>query len=155
MRRSNPFQGTSPLDLSPVVLVADDEPVLLTIIRDALRDDQFRVLTAGDGEHALALAEAIVPEVLVTDVTMPGLDGFGLVRAVHRLYPGLPVVLMTGNSHYRDRPVEEVAAEHGACAVLAKPFDIDDLRLAVQSAMSLPSSIGPRPEPGTDADKAA
>jgi CheY-like chemotaxis protein len=155
MGRSAPAQGTSPLDLSPVVLVADDENAILDILRVTLRADQLRVLTARDGEHALALAEAIVPEVLVTDVAMPGLDGFGLVRAIRRLYPELPVILMSGDSHYRNRPLEELAAEHGAFAVLRKPFDVDDLRQAVQGAMTLPSSASPMPDRDSKIDRAA
>ena len=155
MGRSTPAQGTSPLDLSPVVLIADDETAILDILRVTLRDDQVRVLTARDGEHALALAEAIVPEVLVTDVAMPGLDGFGLVRAIRRLYPELPVILMSGDTHYRNRPLEEVAAEHGAFAVLMKPFDVDDLRQAVQGAMTVPSSVSPTPDRASEVDRAA
>src|SRR5262245_40647060 len=155
MGRSTPAQGTSPLDLSPVVLIADDDSAILEILRVTLRAEQFRVLTARDGEHALALAEAIVPEVLVTDVAMPGLDGFGLIRAVRRLYPELPVILMSGDSQYRDRPIAEMATEHGAFAVLRKPFDIEDLRQAVQVATSLPSSASSPPDRRNDVDRAA
>jgi hypothetical protein len=49
-------QSTSPLDLSPVVLIADDERALLELLGQALRADLFRVLTAADGQHALALS---------------------------------------------------------------------------------------------------
>jgi DNA-binding NtrC family response regulator len=142
-------QSTSPLDLSPVVLIADDERALLELLREALMADLFRVLTAADGQHALALAEASVPEVLVTDVAMPRLDGFGLVRALRRLYPGLPVIVMSGDPYYGERPVEDVAAEHGAFATLMKPFDVDDLRQAVQSVVSRPGAMG------SGADRAA
>src|SRR5262245_57662269 len=155
MGRSTPAQGTSPLDLSPVVLIADDETAILDILRVTLRADQVRVLTAGDGEHALALAEAIVPEVLVTDVAMPGLDGFGLVRAIRRLYPELPVILMSGDTRYRNRPLEEVAAEHGAFAALMMPFDVEDLRQAVQGAMAVPISAAPTPDQDSKVDRAA
>ena len=139
-----PVRGRPPLDLSPVVLIADDERALLELLRYALNAERFRVLTAADGHSALALAEASMPEALVADVGMPGLDGFGLIRAVRGLYPSLPVIVMSGDSYYRGRPVEAVAAEHGAVATLMKPFDVAELQQAVRRVVSpaSPQSAG-------------
>ena len=78
-----------PLDFAPVALVADDDRVIRELCREVLETEALRVLTASNGQEALAIAEAWVPDVLVTDVTMPGLDGFGLVRALRR--PRRPV----------------------------------------------------------------
>jgi DNA-binding response OmpR family regulator len=118
------------------VLIADDERALLEILRYALNAERFQVLTAADGYHALALAEASMPEALVADVSMPGLDGFGLIRAVRGFYPSLPVIVMSGDAYYGGRPVEEVAAEHGAVATLMKPFDVAELQQAVRRVVS-------------------
>lgn len=129
-------QATKPsLDFAPVVLIADDDRVIRELCREVLEAEALRVLTAANGQEALALAEAWMPDVLVTDVVMPSLDGFGLVRALRRLYPGVPVIVMTGDEEYGGRPVEEVATEHGVVATFTKPFDVAQLEAAVRRAV--------------------
>jgi two-component system chemotaxis response regulator CheY len=134
--RPSPAPTVPPPNLAPVVLIADNEATLLELFRDALADDQLRVLTATNGREALALAEKCVPDVLVTDVVMPRLDGFGLVGAVRRLYPDIPVIIMTGDATYQDRPIEALAAEVGAVATFLKPFDLAELHQAVRGVIS-------------------
>jgi len=131
------------LDLAPVVLIVDDERSLLELFCVILEDEQFRVLTAANGQEALTLANASMPDVLVTDVAMPRLDGFGLMRAVRSLYPSMPVIVMTGQDSYAGRPVGVVAAELGAVATLMKPFDLTVLYEAIRSV--IPSRTQPRP----------
>jgi CheY-like chemotaxis protein len=130
------------LDFAPVALVADDDRVIRELCREVLEAEAIRVLTAANGQEALALAEAWIPDVLVTDVVMPSLDGFGLVRALRRLYPEVPVIVITGDEEYGGRPIEEVAAEHGAAAIFTKPFDVAQLEAAVRSAVPY---LGPKP----------
>jgi CheY-like chemotaxis protein len=131
-----------PLDFAPVALVADDDRVVRELCREVLETEALRVLTASNGQEALAIAEAWVPDVLVTDVTMPGLDGFGLVRALRRLYPEIPVIVITGEEEYDGRAVQAVASDHGVLATLMKPFDVAALGAVVRSAVPY---LGPRP----------
>ena len=135
--RPFPLPQAPPLDLVPVVLIADNDRTLRELFRDILEDDRFRVLTAANGQEALALAETTMPDVLVTDVAMPSLDGFGLVRAVRRLYPGMPIIVISGDDCYAGRPTEDVAAELGAAATFMKPFDLAVLHRAVRSVVPL------------------
>ena len=96
-----PTQSSRPsLDFAPVALIADDDRVIRELCREVLEAEALRVLTAANGQEALALAEAWIPDVLVTDVVMPSLDGFGLVRALRRLYPEVPVIMITGDEEY-------------------------------------------------------
>jgi CheY-like chemotaxis protein len=140
------------LDFAPVAIIADDDRVIRELCREVLEADALRVLTAANGQEALALAEAWIPDVLVTDVVMPSLDGFGLVRALRRLYPEVPVIVITGDEEYAGRPIEEVAAEHGAVATFTKPFDVAQLEAAVRSAVPY---LGPKPHPDTTGVRAA
>jgi CheY-like chemotaxis protein len=117
----------------PVVLVVDDEPAIRHLCREILKSAHLRVLTAADGREALALAETCKPDVLVTDVTMPRVDGFGLIRALRRRYPDMPAIVTSGDEEYGGRPVQEVAAEHGAIWTYFKPFDVALLRDVVVS----------------------
>ena len=91
-------RSTSSLDFAPVVLIADDNRLMREFCCEALDGKALRLLTAVDGQEALALAEAWIPDVLITDVAMPRLDGFGLIRALRRLYPNMPIIVMTGTT---------------------------------------------------------
>ena len=148
-----PTQSSRPsLDFAPVAIIADDDRVIRELCREVLEAETLRVLTAANGQEALALAEAWIPDVLVTDVAMPSLDGFGLIRALRRLYPEVPVIVMTGDEEYKGRPIEEVAAEHGVVATFAKPFDVEELDAAVRSAVPY---LGPKLHRDTTGVRAA
>ena len=140
------------LDFAPVAIIADDDRVIRELCREVLEAEALRVLTAANGQEALALAEAWMPDVLVTDVVMPSLDGFGLIRALRRLYPEVPVIVITGDEEYEGRPIEEVAAEHGAAATFIKPFDVTQLEAAVRSAVPF---LRPKPHGDTTGVRAA
>ena len=121
------------LDFAPVVLIADDDRMIRELCREALEHDHVRVLTAANGEEALALADRWMLDVLVTDIAMPGVDGFGLLRALRRQYPGMSAIAMTADTDYHGRSVQEVATEHEIAWTLLKPFDVSLLCAAVKS----------------------
>ncbi|OGK90407.1 MAG: hypothetical protein A2X51_15370 [Candidatus Rokubacteria bacterium GWC2_70_24] len=103
------------------ILVADDEPPILELIRFTLEDDQVRVVEARDGLEALRLAQAVRPELCFLDVQMPELDGLAVCRLL-RQDPGLAgsrIVMLTAASQEADR-VRGLAA--GADGYLTKPF---------------------------------
>jgi PAS domain S-box-containing protein len=80
-----------------LVLVVDDEDLVREMITEHLEDVGYRVLTAANGSEALALlAAGEAVDVLVTDLSMPGLDGLAVIRAAQERRPGLPAVLLTG-----------------------------------------------------------
>jgi CheY-like chemotaxis protein len=109
---------------SPAILVVEDEPLLLMIVSETLRDAGYAVLEAGDGESALRIIEA-EPDIdlLISDVKMPGLNGYQLVEASLTLRPDLKVLLMTG---YAQEPIPKRMTQAGI-RVLHKPFDFDKL----------------------------
>ena len=103
------------------ILVADDEPPILELIRFTLEDDRVRVVEARDGLEALRLAQAVRPELCFLDVRMPELDGLAVCRLL-RQDPGLAgsrIVMLTAASQEADR-VRGLAA--GADGYLTKPF---------------------------------
>jgi CheY-like chemotaxis protein len=135
------------LDFAPVVLIADDNRLMREFCCEALAGKALRLLTAGDGQAALALAEAWIPDVLITDLAMPRLDGVGLIRALRRLYPHVPVIVMTADAASGGRSIDELAAELGPVAILQKPFDLSLLDEAVRRAVPLLDGGAPRPVP--------
>ncbi|TCZ53887.1 ATP-binding protein [Roseicella aquatilis] len=105
------------------VLLVDDEPSVRAVMAAALADGGHHVAEAPDGRSALDLLEGgLCPDVLVTDLAMPGgMDGLTLVREARRLRPGLPAVLITGHTGDAIRSELEEAAGSGPFALLRKP----------------------------------
>ena len=103
------------------VLVVDDDPLILEVLRTVLDLEEFRVSTATDGETGLAMLAQDRPDVVVVDVMMPGLDGLEVCRRIKGdpATASLPVVLLTA----RDRVEDQEAGEAAGCdAYLTKPF---------------------------------
>jgi len=142
--RSHPRLHQPSLDFAPVVLVADDNRMIREQCREILERDDLRVLTAANGDEALVLADRWIVDVLVTDIEMPGLDGFGLLHALRCRYPGVSAIVMTGHADYHGRAVPEVATEHGVAWTLLKPFDAPLLREAVRMQCERGSGVTPR-----------
>ena len=79
------------------VLVVDDDPEIRMLLSRRLRRSGYSVDDAADGEEALALVEKATPDVVVTDMAMPRLDGLGLIAALRKIDPQLPVIVLTGH----------------------------------------------------------
>lgn len=103
------------------ILVADDEPPILELIRFTLEDDQVRVVEARGGLEALRLAQAVRPELCFLDVRMPDLDGLALCRLLRQdpALAGSRIVMLTAASQEADRALGLAA---GADGYLTKPF---------------------------------
>jgi DNA-binding NtrC family response regulator len=114
------------------VLVCDDKENFLKLFRRILPDDRFEVLTASDGDRALALLAATDVDVVVSDIRMPGADGLTVLREARARDPEVEVVLMTAYARVADA-VE--AMRQGAYDYLAKPFEPDEAVLVVERAL--------------------
>lgn len=115
----------------PTVLVVEDEPRILEIITFLLEEEQLRVLQAHGGEAALSLLEEVQPDLIISDVKMPGMDGFTLCKQV-RANPTLshvPFIFLTGKG---DRADVRRGMRLGADDYLTKPFEPEELLSAVQ-----------------------
>jgi len=104
------------------VLVADDEPAIVEMIRDILEEYGFRVVTAANGAEALRLVDEAAPDVVLLDMNMPVLDGEGFVAAVRERGLRIPIVIMTAGSS-----AKRWATQLGADGYLSKPFDLSNL----------------------------
>ncbi|MFB6249264.1 MAG: response regulator [Salinibacter sp.] len=118
------------------VLVVDDEKFILETTREALRDVGYRVLTATGGEEALrTIEETDGPvDVVVTDLRMPDMNGFDLIRTLRARKPGLSIVAASGVADGRT----DEALDAGAHAFLAKPFTVETLQSTLHEALHAP-----------------
>ena len=120
--------------MSERVLVADDDPDILTVVKINFELDGFEVETAVDGEDALQKASANPPNVIVLDIMMPRMDG---LTALHRLRnqastANVPIILLTA----RGLPEDRVRGlELGADDYITKPFDITELAARVRAVV--------------------
>ena len=112
-------------DRRPVVLVVDDSPTALEAARRLLEDHRYRVVTATHGKDAWSALQDLHPDLILTDIEMPHLDGFGLLRMVRAdlALADVPVVFMTAN------PVHHIRAgkQNGINGFVMKPYKEEDL----------------------------
>jgi CheY-like chemotaxis protein len=118
----------------PRVLVVDDDPAIRLICTTWLSLDGYEVLEAANGQDALELAFTAEPDVVLLDLSMPVLDGFGLAAALRadERTSELPFVVITGESSPR---VTHRAYEMGAAGFFTKPFDPGALAEFVRSVV--------------------
>jgi two-component system, OmpR family, alkaline phosphatase synthesis response regulator PhoP len=111
--------------VSDCVLVVDDDPSILAVVTDVLLDEGYRVVAASNGAEALRRMAADVPAVLVTDLTMPVMDGHSLVEAcrAQRHMDAMPIVVMSAEA----RAGFDSVSNLGVQELLTKPFDIGRL----------------------------
>lgn len=119
-----------------VLVVDDEEPFLLSLV-DALAPHaaRFGVITALSGAQALELAERTHVDLVITDLKMPGMSGFELLRRLGAHHPHLPVVVMTA---FFSPEIESELAAIAPVAVLDKPLDLDELIGVVTRTLSGP-----------------
>lgn len=102
------------------VLIIDDDPQFLLTLGAYLEDSGYRVIQAGDGEEGVELFARHHPDVVVTDLRMPRLDGVGVLRAIKEQSPETPLIVFTGTSgHYGT----DLLHQQGAWCCLFKPLD--------------------------------
>ncbi len=112
------------------ILLVDDEPGVLFTLGEVLTDRGHRVVSARSGAEALTkLDEA---DTVLTDLSMPGMDGLELMAQVVQRDPALPVILLTAHGSER---VAVAAMKQGAYHYLAKPFDIDEVAVVIERAL--------------------
>lgn len=116
------------------ILFCEDNPTIRRLLAVALRGTPHEVEIAADGAEGLRLAEVMTPDLIVTDISMPDMDGFALVAAVRR-HPRLksvPVLVMSATME-KDK-LESLLAQ-GANGYLTKPFSPQSLRDTIEAAL--------------------
>lgn len=117
------------------LLVVDDEPGLRTALKAYLEDEGFAVTTANDGEEGVQKAQELLPDVVISDVMMPRLDGYGLLKKLRddERLGGTPVIFLTAKGMTADR----IAGFQAGCDdYIPKPFDPDELVARVRNVVN-------------------
>jgi two-component system response regulator AtoC len=115
----------------PTVLIVDDERTLARAVKAFLAESGYEAEVAGDAETALALLERLRPDVVFTDVRLPGMSGIELLKRIREFDAAIPVVIMTAHGTI-EGAVE--AVKLGAFDYLKKPVDLEELKLLADRA---------------------
>ena len=114
------------------ILVVEDEPLIRLVICDDLREAGFEVVEACNADEAIVLLAALTPDLISSDVQMPGsIDGSGLLAFVKKTYPHIPVIIASGNWDPTAKEMESAAR------ILTKPFTADALLKAIQEELGI------------------
>jgi DNA-binding NtrC family response regulator len=116
------------------VLVVDDDRKIRTLLLDTLSALGYKTLGAEDGEEALALLEKQKPDVVISDIKMPKLNGLSLLRNIKNKDPKIPVLMITG---YNFTYTRDQALDSGADGFLVKPFRIGKIEELMQSVLGI------------------
>jgi DNA-binding NarL/FixJ family response regulator len=123
------------LSMPLTILVVDDDVGTRLSISDYLELSGYSVITANDGQEALAMVEEFHPDLMVTDIVMPRMNGYELVRQVRQKprFRLLPVILLTA----RTRTQERILGYQSGCDLyLPKPFELEELGAAIRNLLA-------------------
>jgi DNA-binding response OmpR family regulator len=128
------------------ILVVDDEPHIALGLRDALEFEGFRVIAAGNGREAIALARAEAPDAIILDLMLPDVNGYAVCEELRRVNALVPIVMLTARSQETDK-IRGLDA--GADDYVTKPFGVNELiarmraifRRAARGTTSVPETM--------------
>lgn len=121
----------------PLILIVDDEPAILELIRFHLEKHSFSVLTATDGLHGLELALTQHPDLVLLDLMLPGLDGFEVCRRLQQA-TNIPIIMLTARQDEIDKVL---GLEIGADDYITKPFSYRELLARIKAVLRRSSNL--------------
>ncbi|ABX03500.1 MAG TPA: hypothetical protein DEF47_17920 [Herpetosiphon sp.] len=122
------------------ILVVDDEPAVRNIVAKVLRHDQHEVTLAGSGEEALRWIDEQAFDLIISDLGMPGMNGWDVLEQARQRRPNIIAILITGWGYQHDA---DYAAARGVDSVLGKPFEMQTLRSTVADLIQARNTQGP------------
>lgn len=118
------------------VVIIDDEPIIVKGLEKAVKWDSFDSLvvgTAGDGIEGLEVIRREKPDILISDISMPKMDGLSMIAALKSEFPDMEVTILTG---FRDFDYAQEAIRLGVCRFLLKPSKMEELEEALQTMLA-------------------
>ncbi len=127
------FVPRGPLTVAKTIMTVDDSPSMRMLLRVALNDLGYSVVEAEDGVHALEKLDGFQPDLLITDINMPRMDGFGLISEVRgQGRRSLPILVLTTESSDEKK---QRARDAGATGWIVKPFHPEKLAAAIRRVL--------------------
>jgi len=114
------------------ILIVDDQFGIRALLQEVLHKEGYVVFQAPNGQVALELVQTQAPDLVLLDMKIPGMDGLEILRNIRKMEMYTRVIMMTA---YGELDLIQEAMEMGALAHFTKPFDIDELRQAVNAQL--------------------
>jgi DNA-binding response OmpR family regulator len=129
-------------DITPTILVIDDDAALRDVLRRTLEREGYRVVTARDGAEGLLLYRSAPCAVVVTDLFMPGKDGIETIQELRGDFPDARIIAMSGGAARGDMGTLTDARLFGADIAMPKPFTMASMARAVRTLLQRQSGEG-------------
>jgi DNA-binding response OmpR family regulator len=126
------------------ILIIDDEPVVVQMLQRFLERNGFDVSSANDGAVGMDLQRRSPVDLVITDILMPGKEGFETIREMRRMSPGIKIVAISGGGRNEPQTYLRFATTFGADRAFAKPLDLGRLLTTVNELLGV---AGPEPKP--------
>jgi len=110
------------------LLIVDDQVGIRILLLEVFSTEGYETFQAANGRTALEIVKAHVPDLVLLDMKIPGMDGLEILKKIKELNPGIKVIMMTA---YGELDMIKEATDLGALMHFTKPFDIDEMRMAV------------------------
>ena len=120
------------------ILIVDDQFGIRILLNEVLQKEGYETFQAANGLQALEILNDHVPDLVLLDMKIPGMDGIEILKRMKVLQPDIKVIIMTA---YGELDMIQEAMDLGAITHFAKPFDIDDIRQAVKKHINTSSSV--------------
>jgi DNA-binding response OmpR family regulator len=125
------------------ILIIDDEPVVVQMLQRFLERNGFEVIAASDGAAGLEMQRRTPADLVITDILMPGKEGFETIRELRKLRPDVKIVAISGGGRNEPQTYLRFATTFGADRAFAKPLDLAQLLAAINELIG---GTSPAPE---------
>lgn len=120
----------------PVILIVEDEPQIRAMLAETLHQEGYATRVAAHGEEALVMSREQAPDLVITDILMPGKEGLSLIKELRRERPALPIIAISGGAAMLTPGCNlELARMFGAAYTFEKPLDIEALLAAIAGCL--------------------
>lgn len=123
------------------ILIIDDDEDVRSMLKMTLEMEGYNVLTANDGNMGTKLYRENPADLIVTDIIMPEKEGLETIRELHKDFPGVKIIAISGGGEYALSQYLDVAKQFGAVNAFSKPVDLDALLHEIKKHVPSPSSI--------------
>jgi DNA-binding response OmpR family regulator len=123
------------------ILVIDDEPIVVQTLRRYLERHGFEVLVASDGEQGLEIQQREPADLVITDILMPGKEGFETIRDLRGMSPDVKIVAISGGGRNEPHTYLRFAQKFGADRAFSKPLDMTVLISSIRDLLGEPNPV--------------
>jgi len=120
--------------MNETILVVDDEVTICQSLKAILEDEGYQVLVVGSGEEAIKVVDEEMPQLVLLDIWLPGIDGLEALKAIHTAHPNVLIIMMSGHGTIE---TAVKATKLGAFDFIEKPLSLDKVIILVNNALNI------------------